>query len=165
MITVYENPWFAVIREGGFHFVREAKAVNGAAVLIVAGTDFILVEVERPALGCTLLEVPRGYGNEGETSSDCALREGFEETGFRLGVPVFLGKVSPNSGILRSQVDLFICEAIEPHPVKDPDGEVVGVVRVSISESGKFVADGRINDGFTLACLAHFWSRNAGRAL
>lgn len=159
MIILYENPWFSVVQEGEYHFVRELNAHNGAAVLIVADDDFIMVEVERPGLGRTLLEVPRGYGNEGESSAECALREGFEETGFKLGAPVLLGSLNPNSAILLSQVDLFVARALDRGPMGSKDNEAARVQRVPINEVPLLISEGKITDGFTLACLAYYWAK------
>jgi len=158
--TLYSNPWFSVICEGGYHIIKEGVDRPGAVVLIVhGGSHFLFVEVNRPAVGKTLLEAPRGYADPGESSADCALREGFEETGYRLVKPVRLGSIHPSSGILRSEVELFLAETSSDRPEQSPDNEVSTIVEVPIEEAKSLVVSGAITDGFSIAALAHFFFR------
>ncbi|HCE40706.1 MAG TPA: NUDIX hydrolase, partial [Alcanivorax sp.] len=69
MKTVYENPWFGVIQDGRFHYIKETGADNGAVVLARQGGDFLFVRVRRPAHGATFIEAPRGYGEPGESAA------------------------------------------------------------------------------------------------
>lgn len=161
MTTVYKNPWFSVIKEGKYHFVKESGAGNGAVVLAKSPFGFLFVEVSRPANKGLFIEAPRGYGENGETAKQCAARELKEETG--LEVPesqLFeLGTMQPNSAILASTVTVFLAKIEAINPTAETDGEVHGLVRIPENEITKAISLGRITDGFTLSALAMFWSR------
>jgi ADP-ribose pyrophosphatase len=110
--TVYENPWFRVIQDGRFHYIKETGADNGAVVLARQGGDFLFVRVRRPAHGDTFIEAPRGYGEPGESAAGCAARELCEETGYTVPPQalVALGRLRPNSAIFASSVQAFFAE-------------------------------------------------------
>ena len=128
MNTLYENPWFRVVAEDGYHWLVEDNARNGAAVLaIVDGSFALLVKVKRPAQQHrSALEIPRGYGKSGETSLQCACRELLEETGYRARPEQLkrLGRYQPNSAILASTVDLYLAELHSNDLVAGHDSEV-----------------------------------------
>jgi ADP-ribose pyrophosphatase len=66
---------------------REVVAIrNSVAVLPMDSEGNVhLIRQHRPAIGRTLLEVPAGLMDEGESPSDAAIRECEEETGVRPG--------------------------------------------------------------------------------
>ena len=164
MKTVYENPWFRVIQDGRFHYIKETGADNGAVVLARQGGDFLFVRVRRPAHGDTFIEAPRGYGEPGESAAGCAARELCEETGYTVPPQalVALGRLRPNSAIFASSVQAFFAEIpMEAAPVAT-DGETEGLVRIAETDLHQALADGRLGDGFTLAVLALFWALRPG---
>ena len=152
-IVEYENPWFRVMRKGKFYFVDEPKAHNAAIVFIEFQGRLVLIEQYRVASGSMLLATPRGYGEGQETSAACAVREAFEETGFRVperGLK-FLGRVRPNSAILTSVVDVYFGVADGSREERPDTEEVAQVVLCTYDEFDIEVADGRVTDGMTLA--------------
>jgi len=158
--TVYENPWFGVIQDGRYHYVKETGADNGAVVLARQGGDFLFVRVRRPAHGDTFVEAPRGYGEPGESAAQCAARELREETGFAVAPEalVALGRLRPNSAILASSVTAFFAEVPAGAVPFATDGEVDGLVRIPEAGLQAALSGGRLGDGFTLAALALFWA-------
>jgi len=160
--TVYENPWFKVIEDEGFHYLKENGSDNGAVVLVIEKDSFIFVKVKRPAHGVELLEAPRGYGNSCENCHECAVRELFEETGYKVNVSDIekLGVVRPNSAILASKVTVFLAKVAPEQKVSVPDDEVIDLVFIPFHELKKEIAKGNISDGFTLSALALYWSHN-----
>mgnify|MGYP003665154048 CR=1 FL=1 len=117
MSTVYENPWFKVVRENGFHWVEENGASNGAELQ--------------------------------------------EETGYRAAPEQLtrLGRYRPNSAILTSCVDLYLAELTSSDQVGRPDREVLAVEEVPLGSLPAKLQDGILDDGFTLAALAHYYAR------
>ncbi len=161
MKTVYENPWFRVVKDEQYHYVQEDASKNGAVVLLKIADDLIFIESYRKAHDTKLIEAPRGYGDEGETAEECALREVFEETGyqFQINDVVKLGVVRPNSAILSSAVTAFLVEVVEAHQLKEPDDEVMRIIRIPESELPARLASGDISDGFTLSALSLYWAK------
>ncbi len=161
MKTVYENPWFRVVKDEQYHYVQEDASKNGAVVLLKIADDWIFIESYRKAHDAKLIEAPRGYGDKGESAEECALREVFEETGYQFQISdvVKLGVVRPNSAILASAVSAFLVEVTEAHQLKEPDDEVMSIVRIPESELPSIVASGDISDGFTLSALSLYWAK------
>ncbi len=161
MKAVYENPWFSVIKEGPFHYVRESGAQNGAVVLVRSAEGFVFVEVRRKANKGVFIEAPRGYGEPGETARQCAVRELEEETGFKIREDWFveIGTLQPNSAILASTVTAFFVDVGQATPCSPTDGEVQGLVIIPENQIKAAIRSGRITDGFSLSAFALFWAR------
>lgn len=162
MSIEYENPWFRVIKSGVMHFVEESGASNGAVALVEVAGHFHMVEVFRAAQQSLCLEAPRGYGDVGESSLDCALREVLEETGLRFDAneAQFLGRLMPNSALLASQVDVYHLRADARLAEREPDKEVRRSVSIACQDMPACLAEGKITDGFTLSALALLWARD-----
>lgn len=164
--TVYQNPWFSVRKEGLYHYIVEAGSNNGASVLtVVDGTHFLFLQTERRSQGVVLLESPRGYGEEGESSSDAAARELLEETGYRVHPRNLhhLGAMRPNTGILRSRVDMFLAEVSSQDKVCERDAEAKEIVLVPIECLDEVIQEGTMEDSFTLAALFFYTRMMAGK--
>jgi len=160
--AVYENPWFSVIKEGQFHYIRESGSHNGAVVLVRSARGFVFVEVERNANKGVFIEAPRGYGEPGETARQCATRELEEETGFKICEDwlVELGTIQPNSAILASTVTAFYVDVGEASPSSSTDiKEVKGVVVIPEDQIKAVIGSGLITDGFSLSAFALLWAR------
>jgi ADP-ribose pyrophosphatase len=163
MKIVYSNPWFSVVQDGRYHFVEEPKSKNAAAVLIRhQNGSFILVEVFRPSLGKTLLEIPRGYAEDGENSSDCARREALEETGYRLSPDQVtrIGSITPNSGILSSCIDIYFGKVEDKDKISDQSEEVKKVSMFTGQEIKRHIVDELITDSFTIGAFMLYELRN-----
>ncbi len=161
MKTEYENPWFKVVKDGKFHFVKENGSDNGAVILALIDKKFIFVEVNRPAHNMVSLEAPRGYGESGETSDLCAIRELFEETGFLLPIENLerIGLIRPNTSILSSSIPVYFIQANRVSKKTTQDSEIFNVVSISEGEIYKEIANGNITDGMTLSALSLYWAK------
>lgn len=157
----YQNPWFRVLRDGDFFYVDEPNAKAGAAVLPVVEDTVWLLEMRRPAQqGAITLEIPRGYGDVGETSLSCALRELKEETGLVAGQErlSLLGKMRPNSAILSSCIDIYLARLPADIEIVLRDQEAIRIVKIPLDLLPQQLAQGRIEDSFTLAALSFYWA-------
>lgn len=166
MKTVYENPWFRVVKEGNFHYLQENGSDNGAIVLVRDETSFIFIQSRRPAQqGVLLTEAPRGYGEAGEDSRAAALRELLEETGYRAQPEQLekLGTVRPNTAILSAAIDVYLARVRADQKVAGSDQEVAGLVRIPVADVRREVANGGISDGMTLSALALYWARETAQ--
>lgn len=161
MKTVYENPWFKVTKDGCYHYVEESGSNNGAVIVVIEDESFVFVKVNRPAHSEALIEFPRGYASDNESSQECALRELLEETGYLIGSASIekLGVVKPNSAILVSSVNVFLARVSKAEQVQRHDSEVIEVIRIPICEIKNKILSGYITDGFSLSALALFWCK------
>jgi ADP-ribose pyrophosphatase len=164
MKTEYANPWFKVVKDGRYHFLKESGSDNGAVVLLLLRDKFVFVKVNRPAHQLELIEAPRGYGDSGETSELCAVREVREETGYVFDVLdlEYLGSVRPNSAILSSVLPVYLIESSEEPPMVPVDDEVSEVIYIPKKDIHAAIAEGRVTDGITLSALALYWARVCG---
>ncbi|MDN7131962.1 NUDIX hydrolase [Halomonas sp. MC140] len=157
----YENPWFRVLRDGNFFFVDEPGARSGAAVLPVVGDTLWLLEMRRPAQkGAVTWEIPRGYGEVAETSLECAQRELEEETGLvaDLSQLTWLGKVRPNTAILGSCIDIYLARLPADTVSAARDHEAESIVKIHMEMIPLLLAQGKLEDSFTLAALTFYWA-------
>lgn len=152
---VYQNPWFEVIKDGHWHYIHEPNAKNGAVVVARKAQQTLLVSIHRQAQDGELIELPRGYGEPGETSAACAARELAEETGYQLTPTDFelIGHVKPNTAILSSNIPVFRCELNAAMPRHESDNEVTSIVWTDDDDIPALIRAGKISCGITLAAL------------
>lgn len=143
------------------HALLTQDGVPGVVVVALRGDQVLLVEHERPWVGATLLELPRGFGEvaDGAPGSDAACcaaatRELLEETGYAAVDPRVLGRYHPDSTLLPAPVAV-VRVRVDVDAVAGPtDGEIVRPLWVPAEDLRGLVRDGRLRDGHTLAALA-----------
>ena len=148
-----------MVREDRWYWVEQTPGTTGAAVLPVSETGVILQRHCRASQGWSeTIELPRGFCNPGEDEVACALRELAEETGLVLSAERLhpLGYVRPDVGLLSSRVALFWADCNDVVPSGPRDGEARDVFELSLSDLFEWLRAGRIEDGFTLACVARW---------
>lgn len=126
------------------------RSGTGSAVFILArivpDDEIVLIRQFRPPAGRQILEFPAGLMDPGESAEQTAMRELFEETGYR-GRVIGCGRPgwsSPGlSGeticMVQMEIDGNSCRGkkIEPHP---EENERIEVFRVRRSNLAEFVA-------------------------
>ncbi|PRM89775.1 hypothetical protein CJ671_05935 [Aliarcobacter cryaerophilus] len=153
---VYENNWFSVAKEENWHYLIEKNSNNGAVVLILEeNKNFILIKNYRKAIDKITIELPRGYGEINENSLEAAIREAYEETGYKINKTNIykLGSINPNSAILSSTIDIFFAKVSAKDRIKKSDSEVIEIVKIDKNDINQFVINGVIKDSFTLSAL------------
>ena len=121
-----------------------------------------LIEVLRPAVGRTLIEIPAGTLDRTESLQAAAIRELGEETGYQSDFLESLGELWMSPGILHERMHLFVakglqsgCQALEPSEYIEPRV-------VHLSEAIEMCHNGMIEDAKTIAALfrAECWLRS-----
>lgn len=144
-----------VVTRDGATIEREV-VLHPGAVAILAWVDrdhLCLLKSVRYAVGRTLVEVPAGTLDPGETPEQTALRELSEETGYRAGRIESLGAWWVSPGILDERMYLFACEDMTPGaPNLQPDERLEPII-VHRDEALAMVADGRIDDAKSMLAI------------
>ena len=142
-------------RADGTDAERELVVHPGAVVLVplVDAQHVCLVENERYAAGKTLLEVPAGTIDPGESPEQTAGRELVEETGYRAGRISRIREWYVSPGFLTEKMYLFLCEDLAAGPPElQPDERLCPVV-VRWVDAVAMALDGRIEDAKSIVAL------------
>jgi ADP-ribose pyrophosphatase len=163
--TIYEGRKITLVLESlslpdGTSVEKEIVLHPGAAVMIpfVDAERICVVRNHRVSVKETLLELPAGTLDPGETAEKAALREIEEETGYRAGRCRKIAEFYPSPGFLTELMHLFVLEDLSPGEMNLDPGEQVQPVILPWSEAVQMALDGRIRDGKTLAGLL-LWDR------
>jgi ADP-ribose pyrophosphatase len=139
-----------IVEPSGKEVEREIVRHPGAAVLLPVTADrrVILIRQFRYAAGETLLEVPAGTLDPGETPEQTAGRELLEETGYHAGRLEKLAEFFPSPGILGERMHLFLATELEKREASPEEDESLEVVELSWEralalEPGKDVRDAK----------------------
>lgn len=115
-----------------------------SVLAITKGKDVLLVRQYRPAPELTMLELPSGYVEKGESPEQAARRELLEETGYQAEKFEPLGALVPDCGRIGNRLWPFIAfNATGPSPSWVAEAGVEVVIRpvrdlVSTTTSGEF---------------------------
>lgn len=134
---------------------REVVIHRGAVALLVAVDDdhLCLLRNRRYAVGKTLIEVPAGTIDPGETPEQTAVRELREETGYTAGLITRRAEWYVSPGVFTERMVLFHCEQLTAGPLAHEDDEELEPFIVSWSEALGMLEDGRIEDAKTMLAL------------
>jgi ADP-ribose pyrophosphatase len=130
-MPLYEGPIFRVERRDDRDVVVHPPV---AAVVAVDGDGLVLVRQHRVPVDTSLLELPAGFIDAGESPLAAARRELAEETGLRGGDWSELTTFYTSAGFTDERVHLFLATALEPGDASPEADEDLEVVRVSLAD-------------------------------
>lgn len=136
------------------HRFRSNEPGDGAVVVARDGEGRVLfLEIARPIVGRTLLELPRGQADaEDADPVETAARELLEESGHRMTGGTVLGRIWPDSGLCGDGVHVVLATGIERGAVEQaeyPQQRWLGADGLAAA-----VRDGEVRDAISLAALA-----------
>ncbi|GAB6898374.1 NUDIX hydrolase [Kineosporia succinea] len=153
-VTVYDDEvLFGGVVPGRYLRILERDNKPGAGVLARCGDRYALVLTYRYPTSAYEWGIPRGFAH-GDDPAATARNELSEEIGGRPTSLVPLGLVNPNSGLLAAQVHLFLGEFDAEVATPEDEQEILKVRWVSLDELLTAVAEGEIDDAFTLSAIA-----------
>jgi ADP-ribose pyrophosphatase len=134
---------------------REVVMHRGAVAMVPMVDDdhVCLVHNRRHAVGKTLLEVPAGTIDPGESPDQTASRELAEETGYRAGRVERVADWFVSPGVMDERMYLYLCRDLTPGPTDHQPDEGLQPVVVAWDEAVRMVHDRRIEDAKTLLAI------------
>jgi 8-oxo-dGTP pyrophosphatase MutT (NUDIX family) len=146
-VRVDEEDWPGV---GTWEVVRPLDA---ACVLpITPDDDVLLVRQFRAAARGPVLEIPAGLLDVAEEDPiDCAVRELFEETGFRHASIELLAQILPSPGVSTERIHVHVARTAA-RPEGDAE-EGIELVRQPLAELVAAARAGELEDGKTVIAL------------
>jgi ADP-ribose pyrophosphatase len=136
---------------------REVVEHPGSVAIIGVTADehVLLLRQSHHAIGRTLLGIPAGTLEPGETPEACARRELEEETGYRAGQLTQLASYYTSPGYTNEQMTIFHAHDCQPAGGEiDPD-ELIRVMPMPISDVSRLLESGpdQLQDAKTLIGL------------
>lgn len=144
---------------GGWKTTREVVE-HGEVVAVVPlleGEDVLLVRQYRLPAAQTLLEVPAGGVDAGESSEQAAQRELGEECGHQADRLERLGGFYASPGFCSEFVHVFLATQLRPVRARPDPDEEIAVMRLPLAEALRLVRQGEIRDGKSIIGLT--WAR------
>ena len=117
--------------------------------------EVLLIRQYRHAAGGTILEVPAGKLDPGDTPESCAVRELEEEAGSLAGRLQKLGWIFTTPGFTDEVIHLFAAFELEAVPTRHEDDEVIEVVKMPLTDAIESVWRGELTDAKSALALLH----------
>ncbi len=136
----------------GIETIREVVQHPGGAAVVprLDNGDVLLVRQFRYPMQQSLLELPAGKIDWGETPENTAARELQEEVGCVAGRLRKLGEFYTTPGFCDEKLFLFLAEDLRLSQRQPDHDEEIEVVQCSLSNLEAFVATGKIVDAKTI---------------
>lgn len=145
-----ETPDGKIIDE---YFVVELPTTACAVAMTEAG-EILMVKQYRHPIKETILEIPGGFVDKGETPEEAMLRELKEETGYEFTAIKNVGKIAANPGVLDNFTYLFLAKGGKKTSVQKLDkNEELEVVTISLQELKSLFLENKIVQSLHAMCI------------
>jgi ADP-ribose pyrophosphatase len=132
-----------------------------AVVPFVSVDEVLLIRQYRHAAGGSILEVPAGKLEPGDTPEICAARELEEEAGRKAGRLEKLSWIFTTPGFTDEVIHLFAAFDLEPVPMRHEHDEVIELVPLRLSSALELIWTGQLHDAKSALALI-FAARHVG---
>lgn len=135
-----------------YTYERILPASNGVGIVVIAKymNQFILLKQYRHALRDYQYGFIRGFGEDGISAKENAIKEIKEEINGEITNIQYLGDLTPDSGLTSNKVTYFLCELNSYSEKKGYEG-IDSIITLSQNELEQWIKNGNITDGFTVA--------------
>jgi len=133
-----------------------------AVVPFVSVDEILLIRQYRYAAGGSILEVPAGKLDPGDTPESCAARELEEEAGRRARRLEKLASIFTTPGFTDEVIHLFAAFDLDPVPTRHEHDEVIELVPMRLDHALELVWKGTLRDAKSALALIHA-ARHVGR--
>ena len=145
----------AVALADGRSALREVVEHGDVAAIVPIDADgnVVLVRQYRLPAGDSLLEIPAGGVDEGESVEAAAQRELQEETGYRAERLERLGGFYVSPGYCTEFIHVFLAMDLVEDPVEGDEDEEISLERMPLPDAVRLVETGEIKDGKSIVGL------------
>ncbi len=157
--VVYKSPYSLLVVDlikddkGGYYtYERLLPSVKEGAVVMrtMCNGKHVLLKQYRHAIRDYQYSYPRGFGEMGLSSEENVSKELYEEIGCRPSSIKRIGEVVADSGICGNKIDVYQCNVDYVNITIFNEG-IEDVVLLEDEEMERWIKEGKINDGLTLA--------------
>lgn len=140
---------------GGRRVIREVVRHPGAVAIVPVLPDggVLLIAQYRFAVDQTLLEVPAGTIESGESPLACARRELREEAGVSASRFRRIARFLPSPGFCDEVIHVFVARGLREDRAPCDEDECIEPVRLTAPQVRRALANGRIQDAKTMIGL------------
>ena len=129
-------------------YIRHPGAVT--VVPLLDNGHVVLERQFRHPIGRTMIEIPAGKIDPGESLLTCAQRELLEETGYTAGSWVHLGGFHNAFGYSDEKIDVFLARDLTLASAAQDAGEVIEIFTAPWQEVCAWIRDGTVTDVKTI---------------
>lgn len=144
--------------------IYTADQVSGVAILPIFDNKIGLIRIYRPAVSRYFWEIPHGFIEPSESSETSAIRELLEEAGAAPKEIISLGYITPDAGLLRARVQLFLAKNCKLVSAQENELGLSGFKLVDINEFEAMIQRSEIEDSFTLSAWCRYLLFNNQKA-
>jgi len=158
---VYDNAWINVSHRevsaptgaDGIYGLVHFKNTAVAAVPIDSEGNTWIVGQHRYTLDQYSWEVPEGGGEQNEDTIDVAKRELKEETGIIANIWTPLLEMHTSNSVTDEFAVAYVAQDLSFGETEPDDTEQLAIKKLPLQTAIEMAMDGRISDGFAMACL------------
>jgi ADP-ribose pyrophosphatase len=158
--SIYSGRVISLIKDtvalpSGRTVIREKVMHPGSVGILPVLEDgrLVLIRQFRYVVGSSLLEIPAGTVEKGESPEECAARELQEETGYRAGKLTLLSAFYLAPGYSNEFMWLFKATELEAGEMRPMPDESIEVRRLSPEEALQMIRSGEIRDVKTICAI------------
>ncbi len=150
-------------RVGDYYVLENPDWVN--IVALTPERQLLLVRQWRHGTERVELEIPAGLVEPGESPTEAAARELFEETGYAAGRCTVIGAVAPNAAYQSNTCHTVLAEDCRlAGPTSFDDDEDLELEVVPLARLRELVRDGSLRNGMVFAALLWWLDREGSVA-
>jgi ADP-ribose pyrophosphatase len=139
--------------EQAWHTVTAQDGTPGVVCVVVRDGRVLLGRHWRLATGHVELELPRGFGERGESPEESARRELAEETGLEAGQTRIVGRFHADSGLLTNEIVIVELTEVAAAGGEAVDHELRDLEWLSPGELDDLMRRGALTDGISVCAL------------
>ena len=159
--SVYSGPVFEILKDrvqypdGRIVELDTVKHAESVSIIPVDDEKHIwFVRQYRHPIRESILELPAGVLEEGESPQECASREVREEIGMAAEKIQTVGRFYLAPGYSSEFMHVFLGEGLYRSPLEMDDDELIFVERLPVERAFRMVENGTITDGKSIDSLA-----------